>query len=67
VVEALLVPPVMVSDAANVPEGTFNVIVVLVGNVRTEAVALLVPPVIVSPTEKLEELETVIVIGARGY
>ena len=62
VVEALEVPPVMVSVAVKLFKGTITVIVVLEGKPVILAEALEVPPVTVSPTEKDELLLTVRVI-----
>tara|TARA_Y100000593_G_C4207140_1_gene284870 strand:+ start:186 stop:476 length:291 start_codon:yes stop_codon:yes gene_type:complete len=67
VVDAPLVPPVMVSLAENVPEGTVIVKEVEVGLVITEAVAPLVPPVMVSAIEKLPLALTAKVIVPTGY
>ena len=59
VVEALEVPPVMVSVAVNAFKGTITVIVVLEGFAVIFAVEPEVPPVTVSPTVKDELLLTV--------
>ena len=67
VVDAPLVPPVIVSPEVKVPEGTVRVTVVEVGLVRTDAVTELVPPVIVSPIVRLPEAPTVAVIVPTGY
>ena len=61
VLDAPLVPPIIVSPLENVPEGIVIAKVVLEGLLVTLAVAALVPPVRVSPTEKLVEEPTVIV------
>ena len=67
VVEAELVPPVIVSDEVKVPEGIVIAKEVEEGTLVTEAVAELVPPVIVSPTEKLAEEATDKVSVPKGY
>tara|TARA_R100001143_G_C3325673_1_gene116941 strand:- start:103 stop:378 length:276 start_codon:yes stop_codon:yes gene_type:complete len=67
VVDAELVPPVIVSPAVNEPEGTVRVRLVEVGFVIILAVVPLVPPVRVSPTVRLPEAATVAVIVPTGY
>ena len=57
----------MVSAAVKLPLGTVKVMVVEEGSVIIEAVTSLVPPVIVSPTLKLLESPTVMVITPMGY
>jgi hypothetical protein len=66
VVVAELEDPVIVSAAVKEPLGTVNVMVVEEGFVMMPAVTALVPPVIVSPTLKLAESPTVIVIVPIG-
>jgi|TARA_R110000803_G_scaffold162910_3_gene226588 hypothetical protein len=66
VVDAALVPPVMVSPAVKEPEGTVRVRLVEVGFVIIFAVVPLVPPVRVSPTVRLPEAATVAGISPTG-
>ena len=67
VVEAELVPPVIVSAEEKVPDGTVIASEVEEGTLVIEAVAELVHPVIVSPTLKLEEDATDNVSVPNGY
>jgi len=66
VVVAELEEPVIVSDAVKEPLGTVIVSVVEEGLVMILAVVSLVPPVMVSPTLRLVEEPTVMVIVPIG-